>query len=79
MILTDRNYLRTMPTAALLDAAKYTNNELAIVLAERLADAQADIGRLWGDHARMVAYWQRKAADATLDAANQAARHDASV
>jgi len=79
MILTDRNYLRTMPTAALLDAAKYTNNELAIVLAERLADAQADIGRLWGDHAGMVAYWQRKAADATLDAANQAARHDADI
>jgi len=77
MILTDRNYLRTLPTADLLDAAKYTHNELALVLAERLIEAQADIGRLWGDHAKMVAYWQRKAADATLDAANQAVRHDA--
>jgi hypothetical protein len=47
MKLNDRSYWRTMPTAALLDAAKYSDNELAIVLAERLADAQADIGRLW--------------------------------
>jgi hypothetical protein len=28
-----------MPTLALLDAAKYSDNELAIVLAERLADS----------------------------------------
>lgn len=77
MILTDRNYLRTLPTADLLDAAKYTHNELALVLAERLIEAQAEIGRLWGDHTGMVAHWQRRAADATLDAANQAARHDA--
>jgi hypothetical protein len=79
MILNDRNYLRTLPTAALVDAAKYANNELALVLAERLTEAQADIGRLWGDHTNLVAYWQRKAADATLDAANQAARYDADV
>ena len=79
MILTDRNYLRTLPTADLLAAAKYADNELALVLAERLIEAQSDIGRLWGDHAKMVAHWQRKAADATLDAANQAARHDARV
>jgi hypothetical protein len=46
MKLNDRNYLRTLPTLALLDAAKH-DSELAIVLAERLAEAQADIGRLW--------------------------------
>jgi hypothetical protein len=46
-MLTDRNYLRTLPTAALLDAAKHTDNELALVLAEHLTEAQADIGRLW--------------------------------
>ena len=46
-MLTDRNYLRTLPTAALLDAAKYADNELALVLAERLAEAQADLARLW--------------------------------
>ena len=77
MILNDRNYLRTLPTAALLDAAKHSNNELALVLAERLIAAQNEIARLWGDHTGMVAHWQRRAADATLDAANQAARHDA--
>lgn len=47
MILTDRTYLRTLPTAALLDAAKYSDNELAIVLAERLVKAQDEIARLW--------------------------------
>jgi hypothetical protein len=47
MKLNDRNYLRTLPTLALLDAAKYSDNELAIVLAERLSDAQADIAKLW--------------------------------
>lgn len=79
MILTDRNYLRTLPTADLLDAAKYTHNELALVLAERLFEAQDNIARLWDDKAAGVAYWQRRAADATLDAANQAARHDADI
>ena len=49
MILTDRTYLRTLPTAALLDAAKYSDNELAIVLAERLIAAQAEIARLWDE------------------------------
>jgi hypothetical protein len=47
MNMNDRTYYRSLPTLALLDAAKYSDNELAIVLAERLADAQADIGRLW--------------------------------
>jgi hypothetical protein len=46
MKLNDRNYLRTLPTLALLDAARH-DSELAIVLAERLADAQADIAKLW--------------------------------
>jgi hypothetical protein len=46
MKLNDRNYLRTLPTLALLDAAKH-DSELALVLAERLTEAQADIGRLW--------------------------------
>jgi len=46
MKLNDRNYLRTLPTLALLDAARH-DSELALVLAERLAEAQADIGRLW--------------------------------
>lgn len=44
--MNDRNYLRTLPTLALLDAAKH-DSELALVLAERLADAQADIAKLW--------------------------------
>jgi len=46
MKLNDRNYLRTLPTLALLDAAKH-DSELALVLAERLAEAQADIAKLW--------------------------------
>jgi hypothetical protein len=45
--MNDRSFYRTLPTLALLDAAKYSDNELAIVLAERLADAQADIAKLW--------------------------------
>jgi hypothetical protein len=45
--MNDRTYYRTLPTLALLDAAKYSDNELAIVLAERLADAQADVAKLW--------------------------------
>lgn len=48
-MLTDRNYLRTLPTAALLDAARRSDNELALVLAERLAKAQDEIARLWRD------------------------------
>ena len=71
MKLNDRNYLRTLPTLALMDAAKYSDNELALVLAERLADAQADIAKLWRQYDDNVAYWQRKAADATLYAAQQ--------
>ena len=55
MKLNDRSYWRTMPTAALLDAAKYSDNELAIVLAERLADAQADIAKLWRQYDAMRA------------------------
>jgi hypothetical protein len=47
MNMNDRTYYRSLPTLALLDAAKYSDNELAIVLAERLADAQADIAKLW--------------------------------
>jgi hypothetical protein len=47
MNMNDRTYYRTLPTLALLDAAKYSDNELSIVLAERLADAQADIAKLW--------------------------------
>jgi hypothetical protein len=46
MKLNDRNYLRTLPTLALLDAAKH-DSELALVLAERLTEAQADIAKLW--------------------------------
>ena len=45
--MNDRTYYRSLPTLALLDAAKYSDNELALVLAERLADAQADISKLW--------------------------------
>ena len=45
--MNDRTYYRSLPTLALLDAAKYSDNELAIVLAERLADSQADISKLW--------------------------------
>ena len=55
MKLNDRSYWRTMPTAALLDAAKYSDHELAIVLAERLADAQADIAKLWRQYDAMSA------------------------
>lgn len=46
MKLNDRNYLRTLPTLALLDAAKH-DSELALVLAERLTEAQADIAKIW--------------------------------
>jgi hypothetical protein len=45
--MNDRTYYRSLPTLALLDAAKYSDNELSIVLAERLADAQAGIAKLW--------------------------------
>jgi hypothetical protein len=47
MNMNDRTYYRSLPTLALLDAAKYSDNELALVLAERLADSQADIAKLW--------------------------------
>jgi hypothetical protein len=47
MNINDRAYYRSLPTLALLDAAKYSDNELAIVLAERLADAQVGIAKLW--------------------------------
>jgi hypothetical protein len=50
-MLTDRNYLRTLPTSALLDAAKRSDNELALVLAERLVKAQNEIARLWREFA----------------------------
>jgi hypothetical protein len=53
MKLNDRNYLRTLPTLALLDAAKH-DSELALVLAERLADSQADVARLWRQHDAMM-------------------------
>jgi hypothetical protein len=53
--MNDRSYWRTMPTAALLDAAKYSDNELAIVLAERLEDAQAGIAKLWLQYDAMQA------------------------
>ena len=46
MKLNDRNYLRTLPTLALIDAARH-DSELALVLAERLTEAQADIAKLW--------------------------------
>jgi len=53
--MNDRSFYRTLPTLALLDAAKYSDNELAIVLAERLADAQADIAKLWRQYDAMNA------------------------
>lgn len=53
--MNDRTYYRSLPTLALLDAAKYSDNELAIVLAERLADAQADIAKLWRQYDAMSA------------------------
>ena len=53
--MNDRTYYRTLPTLALLDAAKYSDNELAIVLAERLADSQADIAKLWRQYDAMQA------------------------
>jgi hypothetical protein len=55
MKLNDRSFYRTMPTTTLLDAAKYSDHELAIVLAERLADAQADIAKLWRQYDAMQA------------------------
>lgn len=39
----DRNYLRMMEDEELIDLARETNNELALVLAERLKKA------LWDD------------------------------
>jgi hypothetical protein len=53
--MNDRTYYRSLPTLALLDAAKYSDNELAIVLAERLADSQADIAKLWRQYDAMRA------------------------
>ena len=42
----DRNYYRMLDDEELIDAAKETNNELAIVLAERLKKEKA---RNWRD------------------------------
>jgi hypothetical protein len=53
--MNDRTYYRSLPTLALLDAAKYSDNELAIVLAERLTEAQADIAKLWRQYDAMQA------------------------
>jgi len=54
MKLNDRNYFRTLPTLALLDAAKH-DSELALVLAERLTEAQADIAKCWRQYDAMRA------------------------
>lgn len=46
-MLNDRNYYRMLDDDELIDAAKEANNELAIVLAERL---KAAVRKLEGQH-----------------------------
>jgi hypothetical protein len=78
MTTHDRDYFRCLDDAELVRLARDSGHELAIVLGERLAmlpDMDAELAR----QRERVIYWQRKAADATLraadaDAALQAAR-----
>jgi hypothetical protein len=72
----DRDYFRCLDDADLVRLARDSGHELAIVLGERLAaspDTQrlqyAHQAQLDAMHLRMT-YWQHKAADATLRAAN---------
>ena len=78
MITHDRDYFRCLDDAELVRLARDSGHELAIVLGERLAMLSGFEAEIAHQRARVV-YWQRKAADATLraadaDAALQAAR-----
>jgi hypothetical protein len=74
----DRDYFRCLDDAELMRLARDSGHELAIVLGERLAMLPEMDTELARQRERVI-YWQRKAADATLraadaDAALQAAR-----
>jgi hypothetical protein len=78
MTTHDRDYYRCLDDADLIRLARDSGHELAIVLGERLAMLPDMDTELAHQRARVI-YWQRKAADATLraadaDAALQAAR-----
>jgi hypothetical protein len=69
MTTHDRDYFRCLDDADLVRLARDSGHELAIVLGERLSirpnmDAELALQR------ERVVYWQYKAADATLRAAN---------
>ena len=40
--MTDRSYYRALPTQALIEEARYSGHELAIVLGERLEDMDVE-------------------------------------
>ena len=80
MTTHDRDYYRCLDDADLVRLARDSGHELAIVLGERLAappDMVAEIEHMQFTHAaemkamrERLIYWQHKAADATLRAAN---------
>ena len=41
--MNDRNYYRTLPVRALIEAARDSGHELAIALGERLAEVEPDL------------------------------------
>jgi hypothetical protein len=78
MTTHDRDYYRCLDDIDLVRLARDSGHELAIVLGERLAMLSGFEAEIAHQRARVI-YWQRKAADATLraadaDAALQAAR-----
>jgi hypothetical protein len=73
----DRNYFRKLLSYELIDAARYGDNELAIVLAERLdvlLDAQEQLDDAKREIAELNAdreYWRKVAIEAQFQLAAQ--------
>jgi peptidoglycan hydrolase CwlO-like protein len=58
--MNDRNYWRSQDTSRLIDDARHSGHELAIVLGERLEDMDVEARE-------ELAEWQQKAEDLQID------------
>jgi phage shock protein A len=58
--MNDRNYWRSQDTSRLIDDARHSGHELAIVLGERLEDLDVEARE-------ELAEWQQKAEDLQID------------
>lgn len=58
--MNDRNYWRTFDTSRLIDDARHSGHELAIVLGERLEDMDVEARE-------ELAEWKQKAEDLQID------------